>query len=736
MSTESHDEKHTHMQDALLRKRYRNITASIAIFLTLVSGLMYYAYSISVDIEKNQAQIDAAGTLSDTFYDMLVTVESLRIKNLEQDLIQSKNNQTDGVIRSGQGEHGNNQEYISIQLQKQQSLQNSYETAYGLIKVLEKGGAYTIVESFDSIEALESDVTRASLSKVQDVWENYQILLRKTINHPIESGQNVQFAHEVTQFALANQETLYNSIDEIIVGLNEEIVDKAENLKTVQIAGIGLSLLYFLFFISFFVRRLEKSDREIAVARRENEEILQTINSGLFLLDKDLNIGTQYSKELENLWGKKNFGGQNMLNILSDMVESPKDLETASSFIRQLYNPRVKEKLIGSLNPFVRCPMVVTNRAGMKETRYLDFKFNRVYQNKEIARVLVNVSDETNSVLLAEKISKERKQSDLQTEMLFFILNADPKLLLDFIETAKKRNNNINEILKRSAKTQEDFLRKLEAIFREVHGMKGDASSLSLHGFVAIAERSEDNLKELQNRKVLNGEDFLTLTVLLEELFSLTQMIEDLNSRINKTSSEHGRKTAHHAGRQSKFTDSVAKQLGKYVGELAERNGKKLDFHCEGMDEPGINMTIKSQLRELAVQLLRNAVVHGIEKPDVRLKNHKLESGHLRLVLEDKKDSVCLTVQDDGSGINVELIRSKLVEKGQYSQEEAAQLDKRALIQKIFAPGFSTALENNEDAGRGVGMDIVSERIKQMKGKVSIATRAGAYTCITLTVPK
>ncbi|MDO5069445.1 MAG: ATP-binding protein [Neisseria zoodegmatis] len=725
-------------QDFSLKKRYRNITASIAVFLALVSGLMYYAYSISVDIQKHQVQIDAAGTLSDTFYDMLVTIQSLRINDLERNVGLGEDGQESSAqnVREKNNSDDQEKEYILMQVENQKVLKDSYQTAQGLINVLSKGGNYNIVEGFDSIQPLESEATRNSLAKVRDIWQQYAPLLFETIHLPIKPDHNLETESKIAAFAAENQEALYNGIDEIIVGLNAEIMEQSAILKTVQIAGIGFSLLYFLFFVTFFIRRLEKSDRETAVARRENHEILQTINSGLFLLDKDLNIGTQYSKELEHLWGKKDFGGQNMLDILSDMVANSEDLETANSFIRQLYNPRVKEKLIGSLNPFVRCPMLVANRTGEKEIRYLDFKFNRVYQDKEIARVLVNVSDETNAVLLAEKITKERKQNDLQTEMLFFILNADSELLRDFIETAKKRNNNINEILKQPAKTQSDFFQKLEAIFRDVHGLKGDASSLSLHGFVSIAERLEDNLKELQKRKVLNGEDFLMLTVSLEELFSLTKMIEDLNSRINKAASEDERKPVQPINRQKNFSDSVAQQLGKYVGELAERNGKKVDFSCEGMEQRGISMMLKSQLRELAVQLLRNAVAHGVEKPDVRVKNHKLESGHLRLVLEDKDDCVSLSVQDDGAGINPELIREKLVEKGMYSREEADKLDKRALIQKIFVPGFSTAAENNEDAGRGVGMDIVSDRIKQMKGKVSIATRSGAYTCITLTVPK
>lgn len=702
-------------------KRYRGIIISIAVFLALVSGLMYYGYLLAQQVNKSQVQIDAAGTLSDTFYDLLVTTQSLQLANFEY------------AAEQGQVD---NTEYVANQVENQKLLEESRNYAQNLIHVMDKGGAYDVVEGADSVEALGQGVARQSLGKVQEVWKQYQFLLDGAIKYSVASGADPDFAQEVAAFAADNQDTLYESVDEIIVSLNEDITENSAKLRTVQMVGIGLSLLYFLFFVSFFIRRLGKADRAAALVRRENREILQTVNSGLFLLDKNLNIGSQYSDELESLWGKKDFAGQNMLSVLSDMVSNPVDLETAGSFVRQLYNPRAKEKLIESLNPLARSPMNVTNQSGIKEIRYLDFKFNRVYQDGEIARVLVSVSDVTNAVLLEDKIAKEREQNDLQMEMLSFILNADVQLLTDFIESAKKRNNKINEVLKQPVQAQADFFNKLRTIFREVHGLKGDASSLSLHGFVSIAEHLEDSLRDLQSRKTLNGEDFLTLAVSLEELFNLTQTIEDLNNRINNLTTDNNGKSSRQAVQRTANPEPVKGQLSKYVEELAQRNHKKVDFSCEGMDNQAVNLTIRSQLRELAVQLLRNAVVHGIETPEERIKNHKLDAGHIRLVLEDGDDCVRLTVQDDGAGINPELIRSKLVEKGEYSHDEAAKLDSRVLIQKIFTPGFSTAADSGEDAGRGVGMDIISDRIKQMKGKVSLATRTGAYTRIILTVPK
>ena len=132
------NEKNLPKQKISFKKRYRNITASIAVFLALVSGLMYYAYSVSVDIQKKQAQIDAAGTLSDTFYNMLITIQALRIINLEQDLVQNIDSKNDGSMHTIEEQDFNSKEYILLQIEKQKSLGSFYATAQSLIDVFDR----------------------------------------------------------------------------------------------------------------------------------------------------------------------------------------------------------------------------------------------------------------------------------------------------------------------------------------------------------------------------------------------------------------------------------------------------------------------------------------------------------------------------------------------------------------------------------------------------------------------
>ena len=247
------------------------------------------------------------------------------------------------------------------------------------------------------------------------------------------------------------------------------------------------------------------------------------------MLDKNLNIGSQYSKELERLIGQKNIGGHNLIEVLSTMI-SQEDLDTTQSFVGQLYNPRVKERLIGSLNPLTRQAMTI--REGNTDvTRYLDFKFNRVYHGDEIARILVNVSDVTNAVLLEQKNSTRTRTKRCPTGNVEYHLRADRQNIDDFVRNTQKHNMSINNTLKAPGERQSELRSKAEQIFREVHSLKGEAYALNLHGFTVIAENLESDLKVLQSKSNLSGEDFIKLTVHLEELMNLTQTIEDLVSR-------------------------------------------------------------------------------------------------------------------------------------------------------------------------------------------------------------
>lgn len=210
----------------------------------------------------------------------------------------------------------------------------------------------------------------------------------------------------------------------------------------------------------------------------------------------------------------------------------------------------------------------------------------------------------------------------------------------------------------------------------------------------------------------------------------LTQTIEELVQRLGN--SDISSPSAAAPAKQN----TVADFYNQFVGDLAKRNGKNVDFSYVGIEETKHEET-DATIREIAVQLLRNAVVHGIETPEQRTAARKLAAGHVRMeLLDNGSGAYTLTLEDDGKGIDYEAIRAKAVRIGQYSQEDAAKLGQKELLSLIFSSGFSTLDQSTEDAGRGVGLDIIKDRVVALGGKIGVATHAGAYTRFSFTFPK
>ncbi|MBR2252341.1 MAG: Hpt domain-containing protein [Neisseriaceae bacterium] len=579
-----------------------------------------------------------------------------------------------------------------------------------------------------TITPVQLATTRANLEATKQMWDYYYPLMTE-FELEAETGYLTRdYATYVMEYTRQYNRTLQRDTSRVS-SLIQAYVDRLQKeLFWIQTAGVVLALALFFLMIFGTIRRLIEGDRRLGIARRETEEILETINEGLFLVDRDLNIGHQYSAHLENIIGQRDIGGKKLNEVLSKLVDK-ETMEVTETFIEQLYSDWVVEDLIDDLNPLHRIRVEVDDFSGYYETRYLDFNFSRVYEGEAIDKVLCSVSDITNAVVLEEKLAAEREQNDRQIEMLGTILAAEPTMLDNFIKTTKRRINDINSALRRPERGQAALQEKAKLIFREAHSMKGEASALKLASFVSQCESFENKIKELQSNPRLTGNDFLGLTVMLDEIMSLSDVVANLNDRISGGRTSSG-------GTVAAPSNVMKKYFNSFAADIAERNGKKVALDCQGMDDDMLSGSLQDTIKDIAVQMLRNAIVHGIEDPLDRKRDGKPEAGNVQLLLTRRPGNMAeLLVEDDGSGIHFDKIRQRLVEKGTCTEDEAREMQKRELIMHLFDSGLSTAEEGNQDAGRGVGMDIVRERIAEIKGKLKIASEEGQYTRFTVTFP-
>lgn len=181
----------------------------------------------------------------------------------------------------------------------------------------------------------------------------------------------------------------------------------------------------------------------------------------------------------------------------------------------------------------------------------------------------------------------------------------------------------------------------------------------------------------------------------------------------------------------------IKKVFGRFprvVRDLARSLKKEIRLELVG-EETDLDKNLVEALADPLVHLVRNAVDHGIESPDEREANGKPREGVVILKASQEGDHIQLSIKDDGKGMNPDILRAKVVEKGLMDEESAARLDDKECYNLIFLPGFSTKTEISDVSGRGVGMDVVKTRIAQMNGVVEIDSVEGKGSTILIKVP-
>ncbi|MFX1499841.1 MAG: chemotaxis protein CheA [Promethearchaeota archaeon] len=180
--------------------------------------------------------------------------------------------------------------------------------------------------------------------------------------------------------------------------------------------------------------------------------------------------------------------------------------------------------------------------------------------------------------------------------------------------------------------------------------------------------------------------------------------------------------------------ESTFRKYKRLIRDVANETGKKLRLILEGTNVE-IDRKILEEINSPLVHLIRNAIYHGIELPKNRIKKGKNELGVLKLKTYRRAGSIFIEIQDDGAGINYDKIRAKVISKGYYNSEEAQQLTKEDLHQFILLPGFSTLGDADIISGRGMGLAIVAEKIKNLGGNLNIISEKDIGTKFTIDVP-
>ncbi len=177
---------------------------------------------------------------------------------------------------------------------------------------------------------------------------------------------------------------------------------------------------------------------------------------------------------------------------------------------------------------------------------------------------------------------------------------------------------------------------------------------------------------------------------------------------------------------------TMAPRLYRAARAVALKQGKDIDFILEG-ETTEVDRTVYEEIAGPLLHLVRNAVNHAIEKPEVRLQRGKSPRGEIKLSASYEGNQIVIEVRDDGNGIDRESVRQTAIARGLIRPDQ--QIGEDDVVSLIFRPGFSTAEVLSEESGRGVGLDVVRDSVSRLRGTLVVESTPGTGTAFTMTFP-
>jgi two-component system, chemotaxis family, sensor kinase CheA len=505
------------------------------------------------------------------------------------------------------------------------------------------------------------------------------------------------------------------------------------------------------------VKRHEREKQElIGASNRLTNAILKSSEQGLFLLDPKGKILPQVSNSLAALFRRQDFSNLSFEKLIGPLVTA-KTLSVARAFVTRLIEAAAPGDAEQSY-PLQDIEVRLANSNGSVETAHYSFEFHAVDFPNEPRAWLVSVTDITARVQQQRDLEDLRTHMQTQGEILRSVLQAGGASFGAFLQRTDASMKSINGVLKKPARQADAFRSKLEQTLDEVDRVRRDAAALKLTGLEAAARLLEDSLQDLRSRGALSGGDFLPLAVKLDQLYGQFALLRSLTSQAGPVAdpdaapearitengtqiieaprflAEMAQKSAAPKAHRMAQAGSLDSTLMALTDLVAQEHDKTVVLDCRGMQlvPPRYQATIKN----VAIQLIRNAVMHGVEAPAARQGIGKPAHGTLHLEFKALSDnSFELHFQDDGCGLNPDMVRATAVAKGLITEDAATRLRDRQAIKLIFKSGYTTMASAPGEAPHGSGMSLVRRYVHEAGGKIALATLLGHETRFKVTLP-
>lgn len=524
----------------------------------------------------------------------------------------------------------------------------------------------------------------------------------------------------------------------------------------------------------------------------ESQEHLQGLNQSLLGLEinpKDMKILNEIFRVAHTLKGMAGTMGFTGITSLTHQMENVLDairtgkVEVNSSIIDILFecldyldntistianegheNSNKADSIISKLNGvFINKPAAEICETVIDKDKVIMMKFNQ-YDNNLIKKAIQqSMTVYKIRVVLAKDcmLKSARAFIVFQTvERYAEIFKAEPKV--EDIEDEKFGNEFTIAIITKEPeatikKELESISEIIEVVFEKVEISEETdsiisefAGSIEEIAATALVNEEKDNGDDMHGKKAKMGK---TVRVDIDRLDNLMNLVSELiiiKTRLEGVGTDSKNQdmteaveylerittSLHDAVMKVRMVpiERVFNRFPRMVRDLSKDLSKDITLNMSG-EETELDRTVIDEIGDPLIHLIRNAIDHGIEEKEERVKINKPSGGTLFLRAYQDGNSVVIEVEDDGAGIDIEKVRRKAIERGIISQSEANELDEKNTIELLFKPGFSTADKVSDLSGRGVGLDVVKTKIESLNGIVEVENTRGKGSKFIIRLP-
>lgn len=513
-------------------------------------------------------------------------------------------------------------------------------------------------------------------------------------------------------------------------------------------------------------------------SRNEMKNILDNIQIGIITLKRDGTINQEFSRFMHTLFGgETQIAGKNFGELYYWEEGREKERQVVSEWFELVFDESYEWDLIAELGPQV----IAHKHNG--ETTYHQTTFNRIMHAGCVDSLMVNTRDITKQRLLEIAVKEQDDAYQQEMEIIAVVINQQQQAFERYLSESTQLVEQIQEQFFQLLNHQDD--REIgNDLFRKMHSLKGNSRAYGMQALGRYAHLVEDVLVSLRDDEITLQSDLCNGVIASKEIaFNLAKinaalvMAWEVCKKIygNSDSNQHdARKEVRYLNidpqdmkhmvdlcvaleQEASAQDSallprllqlkqtvlnyslvslsvVYERLTKIVADVAQFCRKEVDFTIHGDPvylESQAHVTLVSAL----THVLRNGVDHGIELPKVREENGKSKIGKIVLTTKTIGGKIVLSVSDDGKGLDSERVLNKAIALGLVTYEDGAKLTESEIFGFILRPGFSSAEQVSEISGRGVGMDVVADAVKQLGGTLQIHSARNQGSEFVLTIP-